>query len=121
MRPVLCFAVVVLVLCAGPACSITVENSELRAPASSNLEALADQLAERAVDEGATAGVSIAVRRGDATLFSNGYGFADIENDLPADSETVYRIGSITKQFTAASIMRLVEQGEIDLGADFRE
>jgi CubicO group peptidase (beta-lactamase class C family) len=43
------------------------------------------------------------------------YGFANLEWDVPATPETVFEIGSVTKQFTAACIMLLVEQGEISL------
>ena len=43
-----------------------------------------------------------------------GYGLADIENGVSATAETVYRIGSITKQFTAAAVMQLVEAGKGD-------
>src|SRR5204862_3317068 len=44
-----------------------------------------------------------------------GYGFANLENDIPAAPRTVYRIGSLTKQFTAAAIMMLVERGGLKL------
>jgi CubicO group peptidase (beta-lactamase class C family) len=40
---------------------------------------------------------------------------ADVEMDVAAGPETVYRIGSLTKQFTAAAVMRLVERGELSL------
>ncbi len=74
-----------------------------------------DQLAEATLAGGGVAAVSIGVKRGDDLLLAKGYGLADIENDVPATAETVYRIGSITKQFTAASVMQLVEAGEIGL------
>jgi CubicO group peptidase (beta-lactamase class C family) len=38
---------------------------------------------------------------------------ADLENDVPATAQTVYRIGSITKQFTAAAVMQLVQDGKV--------
>jgi CubicO group peptidase (beta-lactamase class C family) len=62
------------------------------------------------------AALSIGVQRGGDVLLTRGYGLADIENDVPATAETVYRIGSITKQFTAAAVMQLVQAGEIGLG-----
>ena len=74
-----------------------------------------DALAEAALAEGSVAALSIGVQRGGDVLLVKGYGLADIENDVPATSETVYRIGSITKQFTAASVMQLVEAGQIGL------
>ncbi len=74
-----------------------------------------DALAEATLAGGSVAAVSIGVKRGDDLLLAKGYGLADIENDVPATAETVYRIGSITKQFTSASVMQLVEAGEIGL------
>lgn len=46
------------------------------------------------------------------------YGKADVENEVPAAADTVYRIGSITKEFTAAAVMQLVEQGKVGLDDD---
>ena len=74
-----------------------------------------DSLAGATLDAGRVAAMSIGVRRGDDVLLMKGYGLADIENDVPATAETVYRIGSITKQFTAAAVMQLVEAGAIEL------
>lgn len=75
----------------------------------------ADSVAKAAVAERRTAGVSVAIVKNGETILARGYGFADVENDVPATTETVYRIGSLTKQFTAAAIMRLMEQGRLSL------
>ena len=74
-----------------------------------------DSVATAAVAEHRTAGVSVAVVKNGRTVLAKGYGFADLENDVPATAETVYRIGSVTKQFTSAATMRLVEQGKVSL------
>jgi CubicO group peptidase (beta-lactamase class C family) len=63
-------------------------------------------------------GLSVAVRRGAEVILARGYGLADVELSVPAGAETIYRIGSLTKQFTAAAIMQLVEQGKIGLQDD---
>ena len=76
---------------------------------------VADSLAESVVRSGAVAGLSIAVLRGNDTLVMKGYGSADLENDVPATAQTVYRIGSVTKQFTSVAIMQLVQQGKLSL------
>jgi D-alanyl-D-alanine carboxypeptidase len=60
-----------------------------------------------------------ALVRGRDTLVHKAYGKADLENDVAATPAHVYRIGSITKQFTAAGVMRLVEQGKVSLDDDF--
>jgi CubicO group peptidase (beta-lactamase class C family) len=74
-----------------------------------------DSVANAAIVEKRTAGVSIAVVKNGKPILVKGYGFADLENDVPATAGTVYRIGSVTKQFTSAAIMRLMEQGKLSL------
>ncbi|HET6230985.1 MAG TPA: serine hydrolase domain-containing protein, partial [Longimicrobiaceae bacterium] len=60
--------------------------------------------------------VSVAVIRGGRdTLAFRGYGVADVENGVPATAATVYPIASLTKQFTAAAVMQLVEEKRIAL------
>src|SRR5690606_28579069 len=44
-------------------------------------------------------------------------GLADVEHQVPVTDRTVFRIGSVTKQFTAAAVMKLVEEGKISLDA----
>src|SRR5215207_1085962 len=75
----------------------------------------ADSLADAAIRTGNVAALSIAVVRGGDTIVMKGYGMANLENDVPATAETVYRIGSVTKQFTSAAVLRLVEQGKLSL------
>jgi CubicO group peptidase (beta-lactamase class C family) len=61
------------------------------------------------------AGLSVAVARGDKVIVERGAGRADIDAGRAADAATEFRIGSVTKQFTAAAIMKLVEQGKLSL------
>ena len=75
---------------------------------------------DEALTDQAGVGLSVAVMRGNEWLIAGGFGTAELEHGVAADPETVFRIGSITKQFTAAAIMRLVEQGKVELDADFR-
>ena len=60
-------------------------------------------------------GLSVAVARGGQVIVDEGVGMADLEGKVPADANTMFRIGSVTKQFTAAAIMKLHEQGRIGL------
>ena len=57
-------------------------------------------------------GVVLVAKKGEIIL-SKGYGWADRENKIPNSPATVFNIGSVTKQFTASAILKLVEQGKI--------
>jgi CubicO group peptidase (beta-lactamase class C family) len=58
---------------------------------------------------------TVLVARGDQVLFSKGYGFANLEWDVPNTPETKFRVGSVTKQFTAVLILKLEEQGKLNV------
>src|SRR5687767_14044657 len=60
-------------------------------------------------------GISLAVVRDSHIIKAKGYGLANIEANSAATPKTVYEIGSMTKQFTAAAVMMLVEEGKISL------
>ena len=60
-------------------------------------------------------GLSIALIDDQQVIWQKGFGYADLENKLPATPETVYRAGSIAKIFTAAATMQLAEQGKLDI------
>jgi CubicO group peptidase (beta-lactamase class C family) len=60
-------------------------------------------------------GLSVAVLHGDSVLLARGYGYADVEHRVPAADSTVYAVGSVSKQFTAAGIVLLAEQGRLML------
>jgi CubicO group peptidase (beta-lactamase class C family) len=76
-----------------------------------------DAAVERELARQHTSAASIAIARDGEIVYSKGYGQADSALNVPADAQTIYAIGSVTKQFTAALIMRLVEQGRIALDA----
>lgn len=59
--------------------------------------------------------VSVVVMRGGRTLLDRSWGVADVATGRRADSSTTYNIGSMAKQFTAALVLRLVEQGKLSL------
>ena len=60
-------------------------------------------------------GLSVAVLRGDSVVLARGYGYANVEHHVPASDSTVYEVGSISKQFTAAAIVLLSEEGRLGL------
>ena len=70
-----------------------------------------DSYLESSVTNGFS-GVVLVSKKGEIIL-SKGYGWADRENKIPNSPSTVFNIGSVTKQFTASAILKLVEQGKI--------
>ncbi|HUQ83654.1 MAG TPA: serine hydrolase domain-containing protein [Gemmatimonadaceae bacterium] len=60
-------------------------------------------------------GAAVAVVRNGAIAFAKGYGLADIENGVAVTPATSFRLASVTKQFTAAAILTLVEAGTLGL------
>ncbi len=93
-----------LILCAAP-------GAQAPQPLALKIDALA---AEQLAKPGGV-GLSIAVAQHGKILLAKGYGKADAEFDVPANEHTMFRIGSVTKQFTAALVMRLVEQEKLAL------
>ncbi|MGB3715055.1 MAG: serine hydrolase [Candidatus Promineifilaceae bacterium] len=60
-------------------------------------------------------GLSAAVIKDQEVVFAKGFGFADVEKEIPATENTPYHIASLTKPFAAAIIMQLVEEGQLNL------
>ncbi len=58
---------------------------------------------------------AVLAAEGDDVLYEKGFGDANMEWDIPNAPDTRFRIGSVTKQFTAALILQLMEEGKIDL------
>jgi CubicO group peptidase (beta-lactamase class C family) len=60
-------------------------------------------------------GLALAVARRGKIVKLKGYGVANLEHDVPVTPDTVFELASITKQFTAAAVMLLVEEGKVQL------
>ncbi len=61
--------------------------------------------------------ISVAVKQGDF-YWSRGFGLADVDNDVAATAESSYRMGSVSKPFTAVAILKLADEGKLDLDAE---
>ncbi|HET6899339.1 MAG TPA: serine hydrolase domain-containing protein, partial [Vicinamibacteria bacterium] len=92
-------ASLVLLLCAGGAPAIDPEA------------ATAVRLKELVADR--DPGLAVLVRRSGRTVFARGYGVRDMRTRTPIDIRTGFRLASVTKQMTAAAIMRLVREGRL--------
>ena len=68
-----------------------------------------------AVTQGDTPGIAVLIAREGKIAFQGGFGLADLELKTPITTDTKFRIGSITKQFTAAAVVRLAEAGKLSL------
>lgn len=60
-------------------------------------------------------GASVIIIKNGEIIFSKGYGYADLKNKIPAGPNTNYRLASVSKQFTAMSVMMLMERGLVFL------
>lgn len=105
MRAFLSFAA--LVLAASPLLA--------QRPDRGALLARVDSIVRAEMARAKTPAMSVAVEQRGEVILARGYGYSDLEHSVPATAETVYKIGSITKQFTSAIIMQLVEAGKISL------
>ncbi len=65
--------------------------------------------------EGRVPAIAVLVSHNAEVLFSNAYGLACLAHDVPATPQSRFRIGSVTKQFTAAAILKLQEEGKLSV------
>jgi CubicO group peptidase (beta-lactamase class C family) len=85
----------------------------------STLEAYANSIFQASIDSAQIAGGAILVYQKGKMLLNKSYGYASLELSTPMPMNGIFDIGSVTKQFTAAAILRLVEAGKLSLEDDF--
>lgn len=85
-----------------------------RAANAPGFEAL-DAIGTDAVAAGAAPGLQVAVGRAGALLYSRGFGLANLETGTPVTPDSVFRIASLTKAFTAAAVWRLAAAGTLSV------
>ncbi|WP_037315710.1 serine hydrolase [Salegentibacter sp. Hel_I_6] len=66
-------------------------------------------------------GLFITVVSADSILWQKGMGHSDLLHEVPVDPETLFRIGSVSKTFTAIAIMKLVREGKLHLDSELKE
>ncbi len=79
------------------------------------IAAAIERVAQAAVAEGVSPGLQVAVLKNGTAVLVKGYGQADLEQQTPVTNDSVFRVGSVTKQFTAAAIVRLQEEGRLSV------
>jgi len=72
-----------------------------------------EEFVRNQMEENKILGLTIGFYKDDYT-WVNGFGYADLENKVPAKAESAYRLASITKTFTSAAILQLAEKGKIN-------
>jgi CubicO group peptidase (beta-lactamase class C family) len=69
----------------------------------------------RVIDSTKVPSIAVAVAKNGRIIWEEGFGFADIDRRTPATPTTLYSMASISKPMTATAVMKLVEQGKLDL------
>src|SRR6266853_2275486 len=65
-------------------------------------------------------GAAIVVVKDGAVVYQHGYGYANLEHRVPITPQTLFDLGSVSKQFTGLSVAMLIGQGTLSLDEDFR-
>jgi CubicO group peptidase (beta-lactamase class C family) len=92
---------------------VFVQFHSISAIAQSKVERLNDLMSQY-VAHGKFNGSVLVAEKG-KVIYKKGFGLANMEWDIPNDSDTKHRLGSVTKQFTSMMIMQLVEEGKLKL------
>jgi len=72
-----------------------------------------DEVLQAALQEDGAVGFSVGLAMGGELIHEAGYGLAELEHEVPVQPWSMFRIGSITKQYTGAAICRLADQGKL--------
>ncbi|KAM4747587.1 serine beta-lactamase-like protein LACTB, mitochondrial [Rhinophrynus dorsalis] len=79
------------------------------------------ELLRRVKDEVGSPGMVVGVSVDGETVWTEGLGFADVENRVPCSADSVMRVASISKSFTMAALAKLWEEGKLDLDAPVQQ
>jgi CubicO group peptidase (beta-lactamase class C family) len=105
-----------LTLLGGP--GILAATLGAQSPSRAALALRIDSIVQAPIARAQVVGAAIAVVRGADTIARKEYGKANLELNVPTPPGAIYEIGSVTKQFTGAAILQLVEQGKLSLDDD---
>ncbi|HTS34834.1 MAG TPA: serine hydrolase domain-containing protein [Candidatus Solibacter sp.] len=113
-RPASIGILIVTLLCASVSAA---QDSKLSPEKKSQIEAAVSKFMATAH----APGVSVAVVEHGEYEWAEGFGLADVENNVPASEQTLYRLASISKSLTAVGAMQLVEHGKLDLDSPIQK
>jgi len=109
-------SIVLLILLAGLAAPQTQAPAKTRA----DLAAQVDKLFEK-WDKTVSPGCALAVMKDGRVVYKRGYGMADLDHDVTITPATVFHVASVSKQFTAAAILLLEQDGKLSVDDDVRK
>ncbi|WP_054248265.1 serine hydrolase domain-containing protein [Rhodococcus opacus] len=121
-RAVLGGAVAGLAVLVLPACSSKESTTTATSVPTNATEAFneLDAKIDKAMKDYAIPGVAVGVIA-DGEEYIKGYGVTNVDHPTPVDGDTLFRIGSTTKTFTGTTVIRLVDEGKVDLEAPIRQ
>jgi D-alanyl-D-alanine carboxypeptidase len=89
--------------------------AQAQTSADKKLAASIDKVASAAIAAGESPGLEVAVIKDGKPVLVKGYGSANLEQRVPVSNDSVFRVGSVTKQFTAVALLLLAEEGKLAL------
>ncbi|WP_293334023.1 serine hydrolase [Microcoleus sp. CAWBG58] len=102
-----------------PCFAVEISTPQLGPTNPQELELFIDDYFAKEMSKQHVPGAVFALVKDGKIFFSKGYGYADLENKIPVDPDkTLFRVGSISKLFTATAVMQLAEQGKLNLNDD---
>lgn len=102
---------ILVALCSAPPTHTFAQDSKLTPAKRAQIEAAVSKF----MVSTHVPGLSVAVIENGEYEWAQGFGFADLENNVPASEHSLFRLGSISKPLTAAAAMQLWERGQLDL------
>jgi CubicO group peptidase (beta-lactamase class C family) len=113
------FARVILALFSSVLC-LPMMHAQDAAPVTDSPKAKVDELF-RGMDTTVTPGCALSVMKDGKIIYERGYGMADLDHNVPITPSTVFHVASMSKQFTAASIVMLAQEGKLSLDDPVRK
>lgn len=112
-RPTRLLCLVAVLVAAGAAIETTPRRQAATTAAPAASESKVDQIFARWKQD--TPGCAVGVGVGGASVLQKAYGMADLEHDVRNTRDTIFEAGSVSKQFTAASVLLLAKEGKLSL------
>lgn len=98
----------------------TLVSAQRHRPDVATIEKVADSIAAEVL-KAPVAGIAVGVAHAGDVIFTAAYGLADVAERTPLRMDDAHQIGSLTKQFTAAAVLQLIEQGRMSLDDPIRK